>query len=493
MTNFIAIDLGAESGRAMLGRLDNTLSLEEVHRFANGPVRIGDHLHWDILRLWDEVQAGLRLSAERVGGGLSGIGIDTWGVDYGLLDSADRLLGNPYHYRDARTNGMIEAVCEIVPREEIYRQTGIQFMQLNTLFQLYSMRRSQDPTLQAARTFLTIPDLLNFWLTGEKANEFTNSTTTQCYNSNEKRWADEMLARLGIPTRIFQPVTLPGTVLGQVRPRLTEETACGQIPVLAVGSHDTASAVAAVPAEDDNFIYISSGTWSLIGIETIQPIVTPASLNYNMTNEGGVSGTIRFLKNIMGMWLLQECRREWAHAGKNYSYDDLTRLAEEAPALKSLICPGDTFFLAPGNMVGRIQDYCQRSGQPIPQTDGEVVRCILQSLALEYRRNAETLRELSGKSLPVIHIIGGGSRNRLLNQFTADATGCTVAAGPVEATAIGNVIIQAMALGQVASLAEGRALIRNSFEVERFEPGNRPIWQDAYKRYLDLYPGNKKS
>ncbi|RPH56969.1 MAG: rhamnulokinase [Chloroflexi bacterium] len=493
-STFLAIDLGAESGRAMLGRLDDRLSLEEVHRFVNGPVRVGEHIHWDILRLWAEIQSGLRMAAERSAGGLAGIGVDTWGVDYGLLDSADRLLGNPYHYRDARTNGMIEAACEIVPREEIYNQTGIQFMQLNTLFQLFAMRRANEPILELAHTFLTIPDLLNFWLTGRKANEFTIATTTQCYNSREMRWAEEMLSALGIPTRIFQPVIQPGTVLEQVRPWLAEESACGRVPVVAVGSHDTASAVAAVPAQGDDFIYISSGTWSLIGIESPQPIVNAASLEYNLTNEGGVSGDIRFLKNIMGMWLLQESRREWAHAGKNYSYDDLTRLAAEAPALKSMICPGDYTFLAPGNMVERIQRFCQQGGQHIPQTDGEVVRCILESLALEYRWNVEKLRELSGKSLPVIHIIGGGSRNRLLNQFTADATGCAVVAGPVEATAIGNIIVQAAALGQVASLAEGRALIRKSFDVAIFEPGTPhktrgeccQAWEDAYGRYLNL-------
>jgi len=351
---------------------------------------------------------------------------------------------------------------------------------------LYAMRRAGEPTLDLARTFLTIPDLLNFWLTGYKANEYTNATTTQCFNSREMRWADEILSALGIPARIFQSIIQPGTVLGRVRPWLAEETACGQVPVVAVGSHDTASAVAAVPAEDDNTIYISSGTWSLIGIEIPTPNISPASLQVNMTNEGGVGGTIRFLKNIMGMWLLQECRREWAHAGKDYSYDDLTRLASEAPELKSLICPCDNTYLAPGNMVERIQEFCRRSSQPIPHTDGEVVRCILQSLALEYQRNTETLRDLSGKTLPVIHIIGGGSRNRLLNQFTADATGCRVVAGPVEATAIGNIIVQAVALGEVASLTEGRAIIRKSFDVETFEPKDRPIWQDAYGRYLEL-------
>src|SRR6266508_993316 len=444
--SFLAIDLGAESGRAMLGRIGERLTLDEVHRFWNGPVRVGSHILWDILRLWAEIQNGLRIAAGNSDGSLAGIGVDTWGVDFGLLDTSDHLIGNPYHYRDARTNGMIEAACQIVPLEEIYNQTGIQFMQLNTLFQLFAMRQENDPALQSARTLLTIPDLFNFWLTGTKANEFTISTTTQSYNPREKRWASEMLAALDIPQHIFQQIVQPGTVLEQLRASVAEDTSCERIPVIAVGSHDTASAVAAVPAEGSDFIYISSGTWSLIGIESHEPIINANSLKYNVTNEGGVCDTIRFLKNIMGMWLLQECRRQWAKAGKNYSYDELTNLAAEAPALKSFVSVGDDRLLAPGKMVDRIQAFCRETRQTIPQTHAEMVRCILESLALEYRWGTEKLSQLSGKSLPVIHIIGGGSRNRLLNQLTADATGCEVIAGPVEATAIGNILLQAIAL-----------------------------------------------
>jgi len=408
------------------------------------------------------------------------MGVDTWGVDYGLLDTSDHLIGNPYHYRDARTDGMIEAACRIVPREEIYNQTGIQFMQLNTLFQLFAMRQENHPALQSVKTFLTIPDLFNFWLTGRKANEFTIATTTQCYNPREKRWASELLAALDIPQQIFQPIIPPGTVLEPLR------AACPRIPVIAVGCHDTASAVAAVPAEGSDFVYISSGTWSLIGIESREPIISANSLKYNLTNEGGVSDTIRFLKNIMGMWLLQESRRQWAQAGRNYSYAELTDLAAEAPALKSFVFVGDDRFLAPGHMLERIQMFCSETGQPIPQTHAEVVRSILESLALEYRWGVEKLRELSGRALPVIHIIGGGSRNRLLNQFTADATGCQVIAGPVEATAIGNILLQAIGLGQLSSLAEGRALVLRSFDVTSYEARSSAAWDDAYQRYLAL-------
>ncbi|HLF72860.1 MAG TPA: rhamnulokinase family protein, partial [Anaerolineales bacterium] len=444
------------------------------------------HLYWDILRLWTEIQNGLRIAAGSGNGSLAGMGVDTWGVDYGLLDTSDHLIGNPYHYRDARTDGMIEAACRIVPREEIYNQTGIQFMQLNTLFQLFAMRQENHPALQSVKTFLTIPDLFNFWLTGRKANEFTIATTTQCYNPREKRWASELLAALDIPQQIFQPIIPPGTVLEPLRAAVAEEASCPRIPVIAVGCHDTASAVAAVPAEGSDFVYISSGTWSLIGIESREPIISANSLKYNLTNEGGVSDTIRFLKNIMGMWLLQESRRQWAQAGRNYSYAELTDLAAEAPALKSFVFVGDDRFLAPGHMLERIQMFCSETGQPIPQTHAEVVRSILESLALEYRWGVEKLRELSGRALPVIHIIGGGSRNRLLNQFTADATGCQVIAGPVEATAIGNILLQAIGLGQLSSLAEGRALVLRSFDVTSYEARSSAAWDDAYQRYLAL-------
>jgi rhamnulokinase len=331
-----------------------------------------------------------------------------------------------------------------------------------------------------------MPDLFNFWLTGIIVNEFTNATTTQCYNPREKRWASELLTALDLPLHIFRQIVQPGTVLEKLRASVAEDSSCERIPVIAVGSHDTASAVAAVPAEGSDFIYISSGTWSLIGIESNEPIINASSLKYNLTNEGGVYNSIRFLKNIMGMWLLQECRRQWAKAGKNYTYDELTNLAAEAPAHKSFIFVGDDRFLAPGDMAERIQVFCRETDQPVPKTRSEVVRCILESLALEYRWSTEKLRELSGKSLPTIHIIGGGSRNRMLNQFTANVTGCQVIAGPIEATAIGNILLQAVALRHLSSLAEGRALVRRSFDMTSFEPQNSSAWAEVYNRYLTL-------
>lgn len=487
--NFLAIDLGAESGRAILGHLVNDrLALEEVHRFSNGPVQVGASLHWDVLRLWSEIQTGLRLATSQSSKHLASIGVDTWGVDFALLDKAGRLLGNPYHYRDSRTNGMLNAAFQRVPRHEIYNQTGIQFMQLNSLYQLFAMHTTNDPALDIAETFLNMPDLFNFWLCGRKANEFTIATTTQCYDTRRGSWALGLLQDLHIPAHIFLPPVRPGVILDQLSPAVAQDAACTRLPVVAVGSHDTASAVAAVPAEGPDFIYISSGTWSLIGIEIDNPIVNESSLAYDLTNEGGVGNKFCFLKNIMGMWLLQECRREWARQGSRYSWNDLTSLADTAQPLQTLIFPGDSSFLAPGEMVGRIQAFCRNHAQPVPETHAAIVRCVLESLALEYRWTAEKLKQLSGKSLPTIHIIGGGSRNCLLNQFTADATGCQVVAGPVEATALGNILVQAQGLGYLGSLAEGRAMVQRSFDVSTFEPGSRSAWDEAYSRYITLQP-----
>ena len=486
-TKFLAFDLGAESGRAVVGHISSErLHLEEVHRFPNGPVRVLDSLYWDVLGMWREIKHGLGLAAKTYSDNLAGIGLDTWGVDFGLLAADDTLLGNPYHYRDSRTDGMIEEAFQLVPRAEIFERTGIQFMQLNSLYQLLAMAKANSPALAAAKTFLNMPDLFNFWLTGRKANEFTIATTSQCYDPRTSDWAWDMLQKLGIPTHIFGQIVEPGTVLDRLLPSVAEETGCGPIPVVAPATHDTGSAVAAVPAAHRDYIYLSSGTWSLMGVEVTKPVITEQSLFYNFTNEGGVNDSFRLLKNIMGLWLVQECRREWTRAGKAYSYDDLTRLAAEAPAFGSLVDPADSRFLPPGDMPSRIQAFCRETGQTVPETKGEIVRCALESLALEYCWVAERLNELTEQQLPTVHIIGGGSQNRLLNQFTADATGRTVVAGPVEATAIGNVLLQALALGHISSLAEGRELVRRSFEVETFDPGDTAGWDEAYERYLTI-------
>jgi len=487
MPKFLAFDLGAESGRAVVGHLDvQGLRLEEIHRFANGPVRVLDSLHWDVLRLWAEVKRGLGLAVQAHGPDLLSVGLDTWGVDFGLLAADGTLLGNPYHYRDSRTDGMLERAFQIVPRAEIYDRTGIQFMQINSLYQLLAMAQVNSPLLEASQTFLNMPDLFNFWLSGRKASEFTIATTSQCYDPRAGDWAHEMLERLGIPTRIFGQIVVPGTVLAELRPALQEEAGSPALRVVAVGGHDTASAVAAVPASAADYIYLSSGTWSLMGVENQEPVITGQSLAYDFTNEGGVGGTFRLLKNIMGLWLGQECRRDWARAGTSYSYDQLTQMAAAARGFGPLVAVNDERFLPPGDMVGRIQAFCRDTGQAVPQTEGEVVRCVLESLALEYRWVAARLDELVARPLPTIHIIGGGSQNKLLNQFAANATGRTVVAGPVEATAIGNVLVQAIALGHLAGLDEARALVRRSFEVESYEPRDVAAWDEAYARYLAL-------
>jgi len=485
--SFAAVDLGAESGRVILGTFKGKhLQIEEVHRFPNGGVRLGESLHWDVLGLWSEIKAGLSKAAAQSGGDLRSIGLDTWGVDFGLLDANDNLIGNPYHYRDARTNGMMAAVFERVPRDEVYAQTGIQFMQLNSLYQLYAMVQADDPALSVAQSFLTMPDLFNFFLTGVKASEFTIATTTQCYNPFEKTWATDLLSSLGIPTNIFGEIVDPGTMLGTLRDSLAEELGLSNISVVASAGHDTASAVAAVPASTDNYIYLSSGTWSLMGVELDEPIISAASLAANMTNEGGVDGKIRFLKNIVGLWLVQECRRLWANEGTEYSYVDLTQIAAATPGFGALIDPSEVRFLAPENMPVAIQTYCQETGQVIPEDQGAILRCALESLALEYRWVAEQINHLTGKTHPTIHIIGGGTQNKLLNQFAASATGRTVITGPVEATAIGNILVQAIAMGDISSLAEGREIVRNSFEVETYEPRDSIAWHEAYRRYRML-------
>jgi rhamnulokinase len=485
--DLLAFDLGAESGRVILGQFrDDLLKLEEIHRFSNSPVQVQGSLYWDVLRLWGEIQQGLKLAAQYSGDDLHSLGVDTWGVDFGLLAEDDTLIGNPYHYRDSRTDGMVEWAVQRLPRREIYQTTGIQFMQLNSLFQLLAMVKNNAPALQVARRFLTMPDLFNFWLTGRKVNEFSNATTTQCFDPNRGDWAWEMLRKLEIPTHLFGETIQPGTVVGELRQGVAVECGCDQIPVIAPATHDTGSAVAAVPAQTPDYIYLSSGTWSLMGVELDKPLITPESLEDNFTNEGGVCGTIRFLKNIMGLWLVQECRRDWAREGINYNYDELTDMASTAPAFVAFVDPGDYRFLHPGNMVSRLQDYCRETDQPVPETSAALVRCCLESLALEYRFVAESLERLLGRSLPVIHIIGGGSQNQLLNQFTANATGKEVIAGPVEATAIGNLLIQALGLGMFSSLAEGRGVVRNSFEGTHFQPMHRAAWDTAYSTYLKL-------
>jgi rhamnulokinase len=484
---FLALDLGAESGRAMLGQFDGErLRLSEVHRFPNSPVRLPDGLHWDALRLWTEIKSGLNHAGRERGAELGGVGLDTWGVDFGLLDRHGALISNPYHYRDSRTDGMLEEAFRRVPRGEIFERTGIQFMQINSLYQLLSMAVRQSPILDVAETFLTMPDLFNYWLTGRKVCEFSIATTTQCYDPRRGDWARSLFEKLNIPPRIFPEIVSPGTVLGELSPSVAEEVGLGSLPVIAPGCHDTASAVAAVPAEGADFLYISSGTWSLVGAEVPGPVINAQSLAFDVTNEGGVCGTFRFLKNVTGLWLVQESRRTWASQGEKLSYDELTHMAAQAEPLQSVVDPDCGEFLKPGDMPDRIRACCQETGQPVPRSKGAVVRCALESLALKYRWVLERIEEILGLRLEPIHIVGGGTRNRLLNQLTADATGRPVVAGPIEATAAGNVLMQMMALGHIGSLAEGRQVVRDSFDVAVYEPKGGPEWDEAYSRFLNV-------
>jgi len=488
--NYLAIDLGAESGRTILGALDNgKLTLTETHRFPNGPVRLLDGMHWDVLRLWVEIKAGIAATVKD-GVKLNGLGLDTWGVDFALLDQNGALLGNPFHYRDARTDGMLDEAFRHISRADIFAGTGIQFMQLNTLYQLLAMVQEKSPILDVAQTFVTIPDLFNYWLSGEITNEFTNATTTQCLDPIRRDWATPVLNALDIPTHLFGPITAPGAPIGTLLPEVAEETGAGKVKVMLPACHDTGSAVVSVPAQNEDFAWLSSGTWSIMGAEVREPSVGLKALQYNFTNEGGVFGTWRLSKNIMGLWLVQECRREWKRQGQDHSYDEMTQLAAQSDQFLAVIDPDDDAFFHPGDMPERIQQYCQKTGQHVPQTKGEVLRVALESLALKYRWVLERTEELSGKRLDPIHIIGGGTKNRLLNQLTADAADRTVVTGPVEATAIGNLLMQAIGLGHLGSLAEAREVVRNSFELEEYHPGNRRGWDEAYEKLINLLESN---
>jgi len=479
------VDIGAESGRVLLGCLnEQRLTVQEVYRFPNKPVRVRGTLYWDILKLYDEALTGMRRAAHVADEPVISVGIDTWGVDFALLDRHGQLLGNPVHYRDRRTEGMMDAVFQRISKEEIYWRTGIQFMPINTLYQLYALVARRDPQLEQARTFLTIPDLLHYWLTGEAACEFTNATTTQCYDPRAGDWARDLLARLNIPAHIFPPIRPPGTVLGILAGEVTDMTGLSGAKVVLPAAHDTGSAVAAVPFTDPKAAYISSGTWSLVGVETPEPVINERGLQHNFTNEGGVGGRFRVLKNVMGLWLLQECRRSWAAQGNDWSYDELMQMAQDALPFRSLIDPDDARFLPPGDMPARIQAFCQETAQPVPQSPGETVRCILESLALKYRRVIEWLEQVCGWSIPSVHIVGGGVQNRWLCQATADATGRPVLAGPVEATAIGNLLVQAMGQGFLNGLDEVRELARRAFPPTLYEPRDTSIWEEAYEMFV---------
>jgi rhamnulokinase len=494
---FLAVDLGASSGRHVAGRFDGRhLSLEEMHRFGNGPVSAAGHLYWDLLGLWNHVVQGLRASAGKLGGQIQSVGVCTWGVDFGLLGRGNELLGNPYCYRDSRTDGMLERALEIVPRDEIFAHTGVQFLQINTLYQLLAMRLNSSPLLDVAESLLMVPDLFHWLLSGAKVNEMTEASTSQFFDPRRGNWSTDLFERLQLPTRILGAIVAPGTRLGPLLPAVQAASGLSGVEVVVPGSHDTASAVMGVPAAsrpgaEPDWCYISSGTWSLMGVETPAPVVTPQCQARNFTNEGGVGGTTRLLKNICGLWMVQECRRCWNQAGAAYSWDDLNNLSAAAPPLAALVDVDDGHFLAPADMPQAIRDYCLRSDQSPPSSVGAVVRCTLESLGMRYRQVLGWIEELVGRRIETIHIVGGGAQNRTLCQMTADACRRRVVAGPIEATAIGNIMMQAVSAGAVSSIAEAREVIRNSFPVVEYHPQDCDPWDEAYQRFLAIIGGQK--
>jgi rhamnulokinase len=488
MAVMTAVDVGAQSGRVALGRFDGEhLSVTEVHRFANTPIETYGHLHWDIRRIYDDVLDGLgHATAASVDAPIDSVGVDSWGVDFGLLDREGNLLADPVHYRDGRRAAAYEPTLGRVPARELYERTGVQLMPINTVFELAALAAAGDPILDEAETLLLIPDLLHHWLCGSDVTERTNATTTQCYDSRAGAWAGDVLDRLGIPARVMPQVVAPCTPLGSVLPEVATVTGLAEAQVVAVATHDTGSAVAAVPFRRPGSAFISCGTWSLVGVELDAPLIDDRTFAANLTNEGGIAGTSRLLRNVAGLWLLHECRRTWALAGEERSYEELVALATDAPALRAFVDPDDPSFAEPGDMPERIRAFCRDTDQEAPEDTPAVVRCILESLALKQAHTLDVLREATGLSLDEIHVVGGGAQNELLCRWTADAAAATVLAGPAEATVIGNLLGQALALGELSSLAEAREVVRSSFTPREYQPSGAPEWTEARERFAAI-------
>ncbi len=469
---YIAVDLGAESGRVMLGTVSaDELTLQEIYRFTNGPIEQNSSLRWDFQRMFSEIKTGIAKAASQAGGSIAGLGVDSWGVDFGLIDEKGKLIENPYHYRDSRTNEIMEKAFEIMPKREIYEHTGLQFIQFNSVYQLLAMRLTNSDVLAKAKKLIFIADLVSYFLCGQAFAEYTLASTSQMMNMRTGQWSKEIFEKLSLPIDIMPEVVQPGTVVGKLTKEIAKECGCGQITVIAVASHDTGCAVASVPAEQDiNWAYLSSGTWSLTGLEIPKAIINDQTFDYSLTNEGGVENTIRLLKNIMGLWLVQECKRQWQSEGDDLSYVQLTALAEKAKPFSVHIDVDDICFLPPGDMPSRINDYLTRTDQQRIEDKGQMVRAILQNLALKYRQVMEQIEDASATKIDCLHIVGGGSQSKLLNQFTANALGKMVITGPVEATAIGNILMQAKATEQIKILAQLRQIVRNSFELTEFQP-----------------------
>lgn len=490
--DMLAFDFGASSGRGILGSFDgNRLTLEEIHRFPNEPVALSGHIFWDILRLYHEVTKGIGNFIGRRKGSLASIGIDSWGVDYCLLDGKGMLLGNPYHYRDSRTEDTFDKVFKLVRKQKIYNETGIALEPFNTLFQLFSESRGVDNLLEKADTLLFISDIITYFLTGVKSTEYTNASTSQLMSSSGNSWNVELLRALNIPEKIMPTIESPGTVKGSVPGFVGEELGITGIPVISVAGHDTASAFAAVPSDGGDYAFISSGTWSLMGVEIDHPVINEKTFTLNYSNERCIGG-FSLIKNIMGAWLIQECKKKWEEEeGRSISYPELNASAEKSQAFISFIDPNNSMFYLPGNIPAKIMEFCKQTNQRVPETKGEITRCIYESLALKYRQSFSLLETILGKRINALHIIGGGSNNQLLNQFTANAIKRNVISGPVEATAIGNILVQAMTLGEIDGLKQVREVVRNSFETKQFIPMEIDNWDEAYYKFVKLSEGKQ--
>lgn len=485
MKKVLAFDFGASSGRAIIGSFDGEkITLKEVHRFTNDPVDLGGTLYWDVLRLFYEIKQGIVKA--KIAGGFDSIGIDTWGVDFGLIDKNGRLLENPVHYRDKRTSGLVEESFKSVPRQKMYDITGIQFMELNTLFQLISLKKQRPEMLERADKMLFMPDLFAYFLTGKMCSEYSIASTSQLIDINTRSWSKELLDAFGIKESLFAPLTEPGTQLGNLSKEICEECGVESVPVISVCGHDTQSAITAVPCESGDFAFLSSGTWSLFGTELQKPIVNETSLKINITNEGGFGGTTGFLKNIIGLWLIQESRRQWQREGKDYSYADLEKLALSKEPFKCFIDPDAPEFVPQGNIPERVREFCRKTGQYVPESVGEIMRCIYESLAMKYRMTFEKLCECTGNDYPVIHVIGGGTKDGLLCRMTASSCGKTVKAGPIEATVMGNVAVQLMSDGTIGSISEARKAVAASESLKTYEPENTDEWIKAYESFVKI-------
>ena len=488
MSKYIAVDLGAESGRVMLGFVtDKKIELEEVYRFANDPIEMGAILRWDFAKLFSNIKKGIAEAVKSAGGQISGIGVDSWGVDYGLIDENGDLIENPYHYRDSRTDQMMDKAFELMDKREIYDNSGIQFMQLNTAYQLLAAKLSDPEVLQKASKLLFTADLVSYFLCGEQFAEYSLASTSQLMDMSKGDWSEKIFNALSLPIELMGKLVSPGTVVGKLKKKLADEFGCEPIDVIAIGSHDTASAVAAVPAGDKSWAYLSSGTWSLMGLEVPEAIINEQTFKYQFTNGGGVANTIRLLKNIMGLWIVQECRRHWKSQGQDLSYSEITQMAENAKSFAAFIDPNDNSFFAPGSMPEKVNKYLKQNGQGRIDDKGQIVRVVLESLALNYRWVLEKLEAISGERIDVLHIVGGGIQNELLCQFTANAIGKKVITGPVEATASGNIIMQAIATGQIESLQRGRQVIANSFELKEYLPQESGKWNQQYNKIKDIF------